>query len=198
MCLQQEGRVLKDIDFLVLQNKWGSYGFLIYHIFEHQGETIVHVRQAAMLKQHGGHAAFLGASLADRYPHGYYEANQRRSNKVPMKHILIDQHLLGETVAQLGYNNTVYLGLRSGMPLLKTLLAYSFIDLTDISSKPAQARGKILDRRTRVLGGTPDYTTSLAKANDAESFSSNFFKAANLSRATRNDDTHVSLIKLRV
>ena len=104
--LAADKRELKEVNFCALVGSKGTvWGFCIYHLFQQGDKTILHVRQAAMVKQNNGFANILARHLTDTYPDAIYEANQRWANPVIMKNKLVDEGLLDRKQAVLGYSD---------------------------------------------------------------------------------------------
>ena len=185
--LETQNRVLKEVNFVAIGDKENLYGFMIYHIFKKNNQTIVHVRQAGMLKQAAGYAGILASYLIDKYPFAIYEANQRRANKVIKKQKMVDSRLLKTCPAWLGYNNTYYVGLRSTKILIHCLLWY------DQAAKRNEENTREQRRRIRW---SPDYSHS--QSNDAECAPMRFFSRIRLIQTTNHDDNFLPVAGMRI
>lgn len=118
-------RVLKEVNFLAVTDQYGNiHGFALYHVLQEGDKTFLHIRQAAMMEKSRGYASVMARYFTDHYPAAIYEANQRKANRVPMKEMLISEHLIDIIPPVLGYKPEFYQGLRARDDFQKVLLQH--------------------------------------------------------------------------
>lgn len=184
--LDAANRRLKEVDFAAFIDDEGKiHGFVLYHVFEENGKTILHARQAAMLRQNTGYASVVARYFADKYPDAFYEANQRQANSVPMKEKLIATGEIKEKGAVLGYPVKFYKGLEATAFLQKLFVDhYKDKDLGllgckkhgahwEAESVPArffQPQKLVQDLMPREEGSKPRHYLSQVEAKEFKSF----------------------------
>ncbi len=103
--LAEEKRTVKEVNILVLTDSIQQvHGFVAYHVFRQNNQTIVHARQAAMLTPGRGYAGHIADFFADNYPKAKYEANRRVGNPVLMNEHLLECKMATKGEAVLGYS----------------------------------------------------------------------------------------------
>lgn len=121
--LESMGRTLKEVNFLALIDTHGIvHGFALFHVLQEGDQTILHIRQGAMLEKGRGYASAMARHFADNYPTAIYEANQRKANQVSMKEMLIREELIDVIPPVLGYKPEFYQGLRARANFQKVVL----------------------------------------------------------------------------
>jgi hypothetical protein len=123
--LSAENRTLLKVDFLAIVNTDSQVqGFALLHLLKLEGKIILHIRQAATLRQGFGFVSAMAACLVDQYPHAIYEANQRMANQVLMKENLVGRQFIKKIPAVLHYSQDYYFGWRGKNKMIKLYLRY--------------------------------------------------------------------------
>jgi hypothetical protein len=126
--LTAENRRLLKVDFLAVVNDSNQIqGFALLHLQMLDGKTILHVRQAAMLRQGFGFLSAMAAYMVNEYPYAIYEANQRKANQVLMKENLLSRQLINKVPAVLHYSTEYYFGWRGKNKIILLFLHYQKI-----------------------------------------------------------------------
>ena len=181
--LDKSGRKLQEVNCIALMDSRDKmHGLVIYHLFESQGQLILHIRQAAVLVKNKGYAGVIARYLADCYPNATYEANQRRSNHIVIKQLLINENLLSRIPPVLGYSDK-YQGLLGCLPLRRMMFSHfaKSNPITETPHTPIKACAKKIGLNR----------TGIRDSWEAESIPSALFSPFTFFQESLQDDTYL-------